>query len=154
MLLELLPIAETQSTAAPNSVVIHILVSAGLFIILWQVLGRVFFKPVFKVLEEREARTCGDEEKAHDLKEQARELNHQIEAQLRIAKAEGIRKRDEIIAKAEREANKILDNGHKQAVEKLKEAQLEIKRLRARAKHDLIVETEKLADEAFHRILN
>ena len=156
MLFELLPIAETHSSLSsggPNPITIHVVVSAVLFIVIWQILGRLFFKPVLKVLEDREARTLGDEQRAHELKEEAKDLTHHIESQLRVARAEGIRKRDEIIAKAEREAHKILEHGQRQAAAKLKEGQLEIHRLKENAKKELVVETENLAEEAFRRIL-
>ena len=153
MLFELLPIAESHSSGTPSPFVVHLIVSAIIFILLWQILSRIFFKPVFKVLEEREARTIGDEAQAHDLKNEARDLTHHIEAQLRVARADGIKKRDEIVAKSKREANKILEQGQAQTSSKLKAAQLEIHQLKENAKKELALEAKKLADEAFHRIL-
>ena len=153
MLFELLPIAESQSSGTPSPFFVHVIVSAIIFIVLWQILARVFFKPVFKVLEEREARTIGDEIKAHELKNEARDLTHYIESQLRVARAEGIKRRDDIIAKSKREANKILEQGQIQTSSRLKAAQSEIHQLKESAKKELALEAEKLADEAFRRIL-
>ena len=154
MLFNLLPIAEIESSNAPNPILVHVVVSAVLFLLIWQILSRIFFKPVFKVLEEREARTYGDDHGAQRIKDQAQDLTHKIEAQIRIARADGIKKRDEVIAKSEREANKILENGQRKAAARLKEAQLEIHQLKDRAKKELAIETDKLANEVVSRVLN
>ena len=50
MLFNLIHIAEIESSNAPNPILVHVVVSAVLFLLIWQILSRIFFKPVFKVL--------------------------------------------------------------------------------------------------------
>ena len=128
--------------------------SAALFLIVWQVLSRWFFKPVLGVLVEREARTAGDEHKAHELHEETKTLLHNIESELRVSRMVGVKKRDEIVGRAKLQAAKIVEEAQAQAASELQVARDEIAKLKENARKELENEAEKLAVEAYCRLLN
>lgn len=147
-------LASTADTAKEEPTLGVFLGSAALFIIVWQILSRFFFKPVFSVLTEREARTSGDEQKAHELHEETKTLLHHIESELRVSRMSGVKKRDEIVGRAKLKAAKIVEEAQAQAARELQAARDEITKLKESARRDLETEAEKLAVEAYCRLLN
>jgi F0F1-type ATP synthase membrane subunit b/b' len=136
---------ETMST--------EILASGATFILLWIVLGHLIFKPFFELLEEREARTTGDEHLAQEKKNRARVLEQQIEEKLREARLSGIAGRDERVKLAKGRAQEIVDLAVKQASEELERAETQIQALKTRALEDLAAESERLSGLVISRTL-
>ncbi|MFN8390466.1 MAG: ATP synthase F0 subunit B [Bdellovibrionota bacterium] len=119
--------------------------SAATFIVLWIVLGNMVFKPLFQLIEEREARTSGDEQAAVERRQEAKDLAATIEEKLRAARVDGVQLRDARVAQAKREAQAILDRAEESATEELRRAQQMIDDLKARALGELQPEAEKLS---------
>ena len=73
-----------------SGVIIEIALSAGIFIALWQLLSKLLFEPFLAVIEEREARTVGDEKNAAQVRVEAAEVAEKIEAELKHCSFAGI----------------------------------------------------------------
>lgn len=128
--------------------------SIVIFVVLWQVLSRYFFKTMFQVLELREARTVGDERRAHLLRRDTHTIMEQIENEVKAAKLLGIKGRNEITGAAKVEAEKIIEAAHLEAVRELESARQQIAALKERARQELLAEAKRLADETYLRLLN
>jgi F-type H+-transporting ATPase subunit b len=134
-------------------VIIQAVASAATFCLLWAVLGNLLFKPLFQLLEEREARTSGDEQAAVEKRHESKELAAQIEEKLRIARVDGAQLRDSRVAQAKKEAQEILDRANTHAAEELKRAEKMIAELKAKAMAELPAEVEKLSQLVVSRAL-
>ena len=134
-------------------IIFEIAASAGTFIVLWVVLGHMIFKPFFQLLEEREARTTGDEHAAQEKKNRARMLRQQVDEKLREARLSGITQRDERVKVAKERAQEIVELAMKQAGEQLTLAESQIEALKTRALQDLPGESQKLSDLVISRAL-
>ena len=128
--------------------------SLVIFVVLWQVMSRYFFKTMFEVLELREARTVGDERRALLLRQDTRSAIEHIEKEVKAAKLLGIKGRNEITGAAKIEAEKIIEAAHLEAARELESARRQIAALKERARQDLLAEAKRLADETYLRLLN
>ena len=127
--------------------------SLVIFIVLWQIMSRYFFKTMFEVLELREARTVGDERKALLLKQDTRAVVEHIENEVKAARLLGIKGRNEITGAAKVEAEKIIEAAHLEAARELESARHQIIALKERARQELLAEAQRLADETYLRLL-
>lgn len=119
----------------------QVAVSSVLFLILWYVLGHKVFKPFFAVLEQREARTAGDEKLAQETKKEAEQLTSEIDGILAQARLAGISARDSEVMAAREEA--------KVTLERVKQASdLELEKARASIRSNYNEERERLGREA------
>ena len=136
-----------------NQLLIEALASAGTFLFLWAVLGNLVFKPFLALVEEREARTLGDEEAAIEKRQAAKGIQTEIDEKLRAARTEGIALRDERVQQAKQEAQAILDRATELASQELKKAELSIAEVKQKALSDLSAEAEKLSHLVVERAL-
>jgi F0F1-type ATP synthase membrane subunit b/b' len=125
-----------------------------IFLVLWQILSRYFFKTMFQLLELREARTTGDEKRALLLRKDTQKIMEFIENEVKTAKLLGIKGRNEITAVAKAEAEKIIEAARLEASRELENARKQILILKERARQELLSEAKKLADETYLRLLN
>lgn len=132
----------------------QIIVSGCLFLVVWAYLGNYVFKPFFSVLEEREARTSGDEKKAQERVRQSKSLTEKIEEELLAARLEGIRRRDALIEEAKGHANSLLEAGTKESEARIATARAEIESHSVRARSEVTAEAEKLAAVVRQRVLD
>jgi F0F1-type ATP synthase membrane subunit b/b' len=131
----------------------HVILSAALFLFVWQVLGRGVFKPFFEVIEEREAKTSGSEDLAHRKRDELKRLNVELAVSLQEARLQGLTSRDELVQRAKLEAQTIRENAMASASEEIALAKVEIERLKLRAQGDLLTEIERISDLLVGRAL-
>lgn len=136
-----------------NEITFEIAASAATFIVLWFVLGHLIFKPFFQLLEEREARTIGDEHSAQEKKIRAKVLEQQVAEKLREARLAGIVQRDERVKIAKTRAQETIDLAAKHASDELARAEEQIAGLKNRALEELAAEAEKLSGLVVTRAL-
>ncbi len=136
-----------------NDILFEILSSTATFLALWFVLGHLIFKPFFNLIDEREARTVGDEHDAQDIRNRIRIIQAQTDEQLREARVEGIVLRDERVNQAKKEAQVVIDREAQAAAVELKRAEQQIAELKAKAMSELPQEAEKLAKLVVSRAL-
>ncbi|MCC6932892.1 MAG: ATP synthase F0 subunit B [Deltaproteobacteria bacterium] len=143
-------------SAAPDNDTVKLFFASSviIFLVIWRILAKHFFKPVFEVLEQREARTVGDEHEAKLLTDQDKRAQIELASELKIIRAQAIKKREAIVSEAKQQAAKVLETAHAQAAEELKGARAQITVLREQAKQDLSSEIEKLAAVTYDRLLS
>lgn len=127
--------------------------SAGLFILIWAIVGNGVFKPFLALLDEREARTTGDDLKAQDIQSQADNLQFKIDLELKDAALVGIQERDAKVAIAKQEASSILEQASNKAQAELGAARLEIEEVSAGARAELRAEAEVVAGAMLEQVL-
>lgn len=136
-----------------NEILLEIGSSTATVLVLWYVLGNHVFKPFFALIDEREARTTGDEHDAVDLRNRQRALQAQIEEKLRDARIAGVMMRDDRVNQAKKEGQAIIDREAQQAAIELKKAEAQIAELKAKAQAEVPLEASKLAKLVASRAL-
>ena len=149
---------EVLAVAIPGllsfAVLKQVIVSGLIFLSFWALLGTFVFQPFFEVLYKREARTKGDLTLAQEKLRESASLEQDLDEQLRLARLEGIKKRDTFLDEAGRAAQEVTDAASKAAREEIESAQKEIEDLKASAETELAEEAEKLAKVVVQRALS
>lgn len=127
--------------------------SALLFVAVWAILSRYLFKPFFAVLAEREARTVGDERATAKSREEAQAVQVKIENELRAARLKGISQRDSKVNLAKAQGQTVIAEAQERAQQQLEKARNEIEALKAKARGEIHVESERLAQTVVERVL-
>lgn len=96
-----------------------IFVQFVLFIILIQILKRILFEPVLKVLKERDSRTSGYYEHARSLDGEVTSKATDYEEKISREKYILAEKRDELRTQASKEVDKILEEAQAEAAKEL-----------------------------------
>lgn len=128
--------------------------SVVIFLSLWLILNRYFFRVMFQLLELREQRTVGDGQRAQLLRKDTQHLMEYIEREVKTAKLFGIKGRDEITSVAKEEAAKIIEQAHLEASRELDLARKQIVILKEKARQELLLEAKRLADEAYLHLVD
>ena len=114
---------------------------------------RWLLEPLAQVLEQREAKTGGASTRATELRDQASQLEAQVEDKLRQARAEAQRARATALAEAEAEERSILDTARAESARAVAEVRERIQRELEEARVSLSSQSEQLARDAASRIL-
>ena len=136
-----------------SAFIINVGGSAALFIIIWAIVGNGVFKPFLALLEERDERTHGDDQRATDIKGQADNLQYKIDLELKDAALEGISTRDAKVAAAKQEAAGIIEQAMKKTQAELEAARTEIETVSAGARAELRAESEVVAGAMLEQVL-
>ena len=134
----------------PDGSLVLILV---LFIVFVFVLNRVLFRPVGKVLDERETRTEGAKAAARAAARQYEVKFADYEATLRQARADSYRFLEQQRATALDERNQTIEAAKQRASEELKRAKAEIGSQAAQAKAVLESEAREIARQISRGVL-
>ena len=134
-------------------IVIQIVLSTGIFLIVWFVVGNNLFKPYLALLDEREARTSGAEKEAAGTSEETVRKTAQLEDELRAGRAEGVATRDEYVRQAKKTAQEITDSASEAADLELEKNRHLIEELKANTRGDIPKEADKLAAVLVDRVL-
>ena len=132
---------------------IRLLLSAGIFVLLWKVVGEGLMKPFFDMLAEREQKTVGDEKKAQKTLELSAQVASDIDSELLEARVEGVKLREEQLAAARGEVTKVTDKASKEAEATLTAGREEINIVASKARSDLEKEIDGLAEVLVSRVL-
>jgi F-type H+-transporting ATPase subunit b len=119
------------------------------------VLNRTLFKPINRILEEREKRTRGRSGEARGILQRVEESTANYERTLREARAEGYRLMEQVRAEAMRERQLVLD-GVREEVDRLIVAEKEaiaaqIKEARASLASDAMKIAREIGERILHR---
>lgn len=124
------------------------------FIILFVLLSFILYKPVLKMLDERQARVKASMEQAEQIKEQATHTQEEIKVQLEAARKEG----QAIIAQATQLGEKLKEEAkertQKEAEVIIAKAQVEIQQERDKAIDELRKEFSNIAILAAEKVIN
>ena len=137
-----------------NPAIQQILISSGLFLLVWAILGNLVFKPFLKILEEREAKTIGSDKEAFAQKKKSQELTVQIEETLKNARRTAMQARDEQTQRARQNAEKIKVEAQQHAELEIAKAREHIARLKENAFKEVAVESDALARQMVEKALS
>jgi F0F1-type ATP synthase membrane subunit b/b' len=130
------------------------ILSTGLFLALWYLLGIRIFGPFFQMLEEREMKTSGAEKILGNKREELKTLERQLDDLLRQARLDGIAMRDGLLVRAKAEGSVIAGKALMQADSELQRARADLDRLREKIRQELHPESEKLASLLCERVVS
>ncbi len=100
------------------------------FILLVWVLNVLLYKPIRRILSERKAKIAGLERQINILSGSARDVEDSYASRLKGARADGLKKKEALLAIAAEEEKKIID------------------KINAAAQENLVAVREKIAEEA------
>ena len=132
---------------------IHMAISAAIFLLLWRFVGQGMAKPFFQLIEDREARTIGDEQKARETKALSERITSDIELELHDSRIEGVKHREEQLSLAKEEAGKVLLKAEKEVEVKLEAGRAEIESLSDKARVELNSQVDDLADILYAQVV-
>lgn len=131
----------------------EMLVSGCLIIFLWATLSPIVIKPYLEALYEREAKTSGMLTANSDLKREVEKLKAELSAEIKTARLEGVKKRDEKINAAKKQANEIVEAGKKIADDEWKVFEKELSSLKNGLMGSIDNEVNALSGEVIKKIL-
>ncbi len=124
----------------------------GFFILLY-VLNRFLYKPLERVLEERERRIGGTLKEASDIEDKVKEGLVEYERRLKEAAAEGQEERNRIKEEATRKEQSILEDARKKATEEIDRVKNELAREKTLALERLREEAKTISKNIAQKIL-
>ncbi|MCR5666080.1 MAG: F0F1 ATP synthase subunit B [Eubacterium sp.] len=123
-------------------------------LIIFFLLIRVFlFKPIMKVIKEREELIQGQFDKAEETQKQADSLKTQYEDALHDAKEESAQIIESARTRAKAQSDEIVANAHEQADKMIKQTQTEVERQQEQALSEVEGQIASLAVSAAMKII-
>ena len=95
-----------------------------IFLLIWGlmlVLNRIYFRPVGRIIDEREARVKGDSEKLDSLVREIEEKTRRVEVMIADARNESFRIREEWIRKGEEFRETMIENAREKSTRQFEE---------------------------------
>lgn len=95
-----------------------------IFLLIWGlmfVLNRIYFRPVGRILDEREARVKGDSEKLDSLVREIEEKTRRVEVMIADARNESFRIREGWIRKGEEFRETLIENAREKSTRQFEE---------------------------------
>jgi len=129
----------------------------AVFLILWilvLVLSKLFFKPVMKIMSERDEGIKADLDAARNALSAAEHDLQEIEAQLKAARAEAEALREAAEAEASKERARLVEEIGQESRAQVLKAKEDLARETERLKGELQPRTEGLADQIQERLLS
>jgi F-type H+-transporting ATPase subunit b len=125
------------------------------FLLIWGlmiVLNRIFFRPVGRILDEREARVKGDSEKLDSLVREIEEKTRRVEVMIADARDESFRIREGWIRKGEEFRETLIENAREKSArqfeEQMKRLETEIAAAQKQLESEVSIFSQKIK-EAF-----
>lgn len=123
------------------------------FLLIIFILNKLLYKPILKILEERDARIGGGQQKAKKLIEDSEALLNDYNQKLHNAKIDALNTKNVARSAAAEQANGIIDEARKKAEDIIEQIQQEMAREMAQAKKELEPELGVMATTIAQQIL-
>ena len=123
------------------------------FLLLIFILNKILYKPILKVLDEREARIAGGQEKAKELLDESQSILKSYNEKLYGAKIDAMTVKNSSRKQAVDEANEIIENARRNAETIVLDVQKEMTEEIARVKSELEPEIGVMAGTIAQQIL-
>jgi len=123
------------------------------FVLLIYPVNALIFRPIFKVLEERDRKIAGNRENARRVEGEADEILERYERAVRDAREQAEATRKSALENTRREYAEQTQGVRSQAEQEVGRAREEIERVLTETRSGLRVQAEQLASEAASRIL-
>jgi F-type H+-transporting ATPase subunit b len=135
---------------SPDGSLVFVLI---LFLLFVFTLNRLLFRPIGRVLDERESRVKGDTNEARAAARFSEIKLSEYESSIRAARTEGYRRIEHERARALQERQRLLDEAKQAASSQIDAAKSEIDRQSAAARSQLESETRNVAERISRVIL-
>jgi F-type H+-transporting ATPase subunit b len=139
-----------ENIVQPNNTIFNVF---GLFIIFSQIFNQILFKPIGKVLDERESLTEGAAAEARAAARQYQSRLANYEETIRQARAESYRKIEEQRKAALDERQKLIDAARGQADAEIAKGREQIAKEAAAARTQLESEARQIAEQISRTVL-
>ena len=123
------------------------------FLILMVVLDKILYKPILKILDERDERISGGQEKTKDLQERGDVMFKEYNAKLHDAKVDALSVQCAARKEAQTDSNAIIDEARKQAEDIVAEMRVQMAQEIERAKQEIEPELKELAATIAQQVL-
>lgn len=123
------------------------------FLLLMFILNKILYKPILKVLDEREARIAGGQEKAKELLDESQSILKSYNEKLYGAKIDAMTVKNSSRKQAVDEANEIIEDARRNAETIVLDVQKEMTEEIARVKSELEPEIGVMAGTIAQQIL-
>lgn len=123
------------------------------FLVLIFILNKILYKPILRILDERDERVAGGQEKAKKLVEEGQSIFGAYNQKLYNAKIEAMTIKNATRKEAVDQANKIIDEARKNAEEIVLDVQKEMAEEIARVRKELEPELGVMASTIAQQIL-
>lgn len=130
-----------------------LLIQAFNFFLLLVILNKVLYKPILKILEEREQRIDGQLQQAKKIVEEGQVLQGDYDKKLYNAKIEAMNTKNAARSAASEQANSIIDDSRKKAEEIINQMQQQMVLELAQAKKELEPELSVMSATIAQQIL-
>ena len=130
-----------------------IIIQAFNFFLLLVILNKVLYKPILKILEEREQRIDGQQQQAKKIIEDGQVLQGDYDKKLYNAKIEAMNTKNAARSAASEQANGIIDDSRKKAEEIINQMQQQMVLELAQAKKELEPELSVMSATIAQQIL-
>ncbi|MBM4260599.1 MAG: ATP synthase F0 subunit B [Deltaproteobacteria bacterium] len=132
---------------------ISILYQVVLFVVLWMILSKLFFKPYISLLEERERKTTGAQLDSSDLEHDAAHLKAQYEERMAKAQASAYAAKDALLQDARQQREKILAQAREDAAKNLDQVRRDVVAALAQEKQLADAEVSRVAQDMVSKVL-
>lgn len=130
-----------------------ILIQAINFYLLIVILNKILYKPILKILEEREQRINGQQQQAKKILEDGQSIVAEYNQKLYNAKIDAMNTKNAARNQASEQANAIIDESRKKAEEVIGQMQQQMAKEMAQAKKDLEPELGVMAATIAQQVL-
>ena len=130
-----------------------VLIQVFNFILLIVILNKILYKPILKILEEREQRIEGQQQQAKKIIEDGQVLEGDYNKKLYNAKIEAMNTKNAARSAASEQANNIIDDSRKKAEEIINQMQQQMVLELAQAKKELESELSVMSATIAQQIL-
>ena len=124
-----------------------------LFLVLWVVLSKLFFRPYIELLEERERKTAGAQDEYSDLEQEGERLRTQYESGIAEATAAGNATKDSISQEARQQREMLINRAREEAANTLAQVRGEIQNQLAKERELALQQAEAVAYDMVSKIL-
>jgi len=122
------------------------------FVVLWQALSRILFKPYLALIEAREAATSGAVETSRDKLAKAAELRSAYAERLNGARVDAMKGKIEKVAAAKKEGAQVVEKAELAAQDALKQGRADIARDARTLKDQSLRDADALAEMIIEKI--
>ncbi len=123
------------------------------FLVLMVVLDKLLYKPILKVLDERDARIAGGQEATKELLEKGDKIFADYTDQIHEAKVDALGVKNAARKEATSQGNQVVDGARKEAEKIIAQIQQEMAEEVERAKQELEPELQSMAADIAQQIL-
>jgi F-type H+-transporting ATPase subunit b len=129
------------------------LVQSGIFVLLIVVLSPLLFKPLLRLLEERERRTDGARHEAREMQDKAESLLERYQAKLDDVRRVASQERERLRGETLQLESKILGEARLATAKFVQEGRERIERETAKVRHEMGVHSQAIAREIGAKVL-